>query len=499
MVNIGLAGVAEHLKSSFILKKNSPIRSIDAIYLINLDHRPEKLEKSLQELKPYGIVPYRFSAVEGAKLTLESINQIGVSFTPKMRHSEWVRFFPEGAANAPEYDFLSEKMYGKTIFSKTMTKGTIGCTLSHLSILEQAYQAGFETIWIMEDDILVKRDPHLLDSLIQKLDHTLGKKGWDILYTDTDRTFQGSIDHESDLPNNIDFFRPDLSMDPASLTKRSILSKDFVKIGCRIQTHSMIIRRLGMKKILDFAKKRNIFLPYDLEIAFVPNIKLVNLREDFITADHSISDTNTNSDIWGACKKEALHVINQISGWRENEKAEKLMDFTASTKPQLCVEIGAFGGTKTYPIARALKYLHSGQLYAIDAWDFDIAIQGLTDEKKTSFWKEIDFDGIYTMLQNVLVQTETDRYCHLVRKTSKQAVSQFENNSIDFLFIDGSETPSGSLEDVTLYFPKVKEGGYIWLNKAEMQSKNEATAFLMKNCTWVKDESIGIDCIVFQK
>jgi hypothetical protein len=55
------------------------------------------------------------------------------------------------------------------------------------------------------------------------------------------------------------------------------------------------------------------------------------------------------------------------------------------------------------------------------------------------------------------------------------------------------------LNDVLLYFPKVKEGGYIWLNDADQFNKNLAVAFLMKHCEWVKEKSIGIHWILFKK
>ena len=58
--------------------------------------------------------------------------------------------------------------------------------MSHLSILQHAYDAGFETIWVMEDDIQVMRDPRVLSERIDQLDALVGKTNWDILFTDRD-------------------------------------------------------------------------------------------------------------------------------------------------------------------------------------------------------------------------------------------------------------------------------------------------------------------------
>ena len=47
----------------------------------------------------------------------------------------------------------------------------------------------------------------------------------------------------------------------------------------------------------------------------------------------------------------------------------------------------------------------------------------------------------------------------MVRAMSSDAVDIFEDNSIDFIFVDGNHTYQYILEDLELYYPKVKSGG----------------------------------------
>src|SRR5689334_8995180 len=61
------------------------MRNIDFIYVINLDKRPDRLKKTLDQLHPYGIYPYRFSAVNGYGFSLNEINDMGVKLTKSMR------------------------------------------------------------------------------------------------------------------------------------------------------------------------------------------------------------------------------------------------------------------------------------------------------------------------------------------------------------------------------------------------------------------------------
>lgn len=78
------AGVEDHLKKAENKQCQNPLRNIDFIYMINLDQRPEKFQKSCEQLSVYGIVPYRFSAVNGWELSLSVINDIGVKYHPNM-------------------------------------------------------------------------------------------------------------------------------------------------------------------------------------------------------------------------------------------------------------------------------------------------------------------------------------------------------------------------------------------------------------------------------
>jgi GR25 family glycosyltransferase involved in LPS biosynthesis len=61
------------------------LKQIDYIYVINLDERPEKWRATVMELAPYGIVPERFSAVNGWKLSPQKIREMILKFLPEMK------------------------------------------------------------------------------------------------------------------------------------------------------------------------------------------------------------------------------------------------------------------------------------------------------------------------------------------------------------------------------------------------------------------------------
>lgn len=287
----GSAAIEDHFRK---LDKKSciSIRNVDFVYLINLDQRKERLEQCLRELYPYGIVPQRLPAIYGWTLTPEILNDIGMKF----QHGMWtgrecVKHYPLGNGGNHIWVNLNGSCYGKAYFSQWMTPGAIGCTLSHLSVLQDAYDSGYHTIWVMEDDISVRDNPHKLSDLIEKLDNLVGKDGWDILYTDA--MYLQGINTAYDILGQIPWmWRPDLPyFNLKPIVDVVDLGPDFVKIGSRIRAHSLIVRRSGMEKILQFFKTRNMFTPYDHEIFLVPGIRVFVIKKDIVTAQEVSSDT----------------------------------------------------------------------------------------------------------------------------------------------------------------------------------------------------------------
>ena len=251
----------KHLKKAEGKADNHKIGNIDFIYMINLDKRPEKYAESKEYLHQFGINPYRFSAVNGWELSIEDIQDVGVKFQKGMTPLFATTFVEVEGKKIKSHELMKE--YGKTYFVHCMSQGAIGCALSHISVLQDAFDAGYQTIWVMEDDIEVLEDPHRLSELIDELDATVGSGNWDVLFTDYDyRIGPGQY-----LPAYGVAKRPDMDCSQQArysdkYTKAYQISAHLRKIAARFGTTSMIIRRSGIVKLLEFAKNRNIYLPY---------------------------------------------------------------------------------------------------------------------------------------------------------------------------------------------------------------------------------------------
>lgn len=279
----------DHFKKVPDKSGSHQMRNIDFIYMINLDERPEKYLASLQQLAPYHISPCRFSAVNGWNLSLEAINEIGVKYESWMQNEKLGTTYSIENNGKESHELL--QTIGKTYFCHCMPLGSIGIVLSHLSILQDAMDSDYQTIWVMEDDIEIIRDPQILSDLIDELDALVGKDGWDILFTDQDTKAQDG----NYVPCFSYAWRPNfIPRHPEKFAERSVIHPNFSRVGARYGAYSMIVRRSGMKKILNFLKNYHVFLPYDMEFTQPPNIRLFTVTQDVVsTMPMALSDNGS--------------------------------------------------------------------------------------------------------------------------------------------------------------------------------------------------------------
>ncbi|OGN57635.1 MAG: hypothetical protein A3D96_06385 [Chlamydiae bacterium RIFCSPHIGHO2_12_FULL_44_59] len=281
------AKLKDYFKKPINKSGSHTMKGIDFIYMINLDQRPEKFERSLQQLHPWGINPYRFSAVNGWELSVDTITAVGVKYKTGMTLGNMLAtYYEKENWKNPVHEYPHKK--GRTYFCHCMSLGAIGICLSHLSVLQDAFDSGYETIWIMEDDIEVISDPHILSKWIKKLDKAVGKDGWDILFTDRDtKNNNGHYVPCTSCALRLNF----TPSDKKKFAKRYEVTSDIRYIGARFGAYSMIVRRSGMQKLLQFFKKHNIFLPYDMDFIMPDDIQLFSVIHDIVsTKPNSPSD-----------------------------------------------------------------------------------------------------------------------------------------------------------------------------------------------------------------
>lgn len=111
-------------------------------------------------------------------------------------------------------------------------------------------------------------------------------------------------------------------------------------------------------------------------------------------------------------------------------------------------EIGSFLGVSTEVFC-----LHFEHVWAIDIW----GLNSKYGEANRSLSKTgLSWDQIKGRCESRLASYSNSTIIH---NFSELAVSNFENNSLDFVYIDGNHGSAG--QDVEIWLPKIRSGGYI--------------------------------------
>tara|TARA_Y100000034_G_scaffold30942_1_gene37816 strand:- start:1605 stop:2231 length:627 start_codon:yes stop_codon:yes gene_type:complete len=111
-------------------------------------------------------------------------------------------------------------------------------------------------------------------------------------------------------------------------------------------------------------------------------------------------------------------------------------------------EIGTFQGE----YAKIILDRWPGTLYMVDPW------RPLGEEYQDASNQKDHLDAYSTTMQNINGHEER---AHMIRALSHQAVKLFADNSLDFVYIDGSHAYDYVKEDIRLWYPKVKKGGLV--------------------------------------
>jgi hypothetical protein len=109
------------------------------------------------------------------------------------------------------------------------------------------------------------------------------------------------------------------------------------------------------------------------------------------------------------------------------------------------VEIGVYKAEFTEHFAKA-----GLEIYGVDPW----MAQGYEGHEHRQ--KRQDF--LYGHASRVLTKYPN---CRLIRKTSMDAVKDFKDNSLDFVYIDGNHGLKYAIEDMWEWSKKVRSGGIV--------------------------------------
>jgi len=124
-------------------------------------------------------------------------------------------------------------------------------------------------------------------------------------------------------------------------------------------------------------------------------------------------------------------------------------DMAAKYDDAIFVEIGTWKGRSAVFMGEHIKDKNI-KFYTVDVFEYHGEYDVFKTNESNSFYEDV--------LKNI----EPVKECvNIIKQSSLDACDQFENESIDFLFLDGDHTYEVVKKELELWYPKVKIGGTI--------------------------------------
>ena len=204
---------------------------IDFVYVINLATDSNLIHQKVGELNFKDEIGfYEFPAVNGWDLVEGKINS-----PYQFKEASWWKL-PDNPKE-PQNDW----------WSRNLTPGEIGCALSHYSIIEGAYNSGYENVLILEEDFKI--------------------------YNNYKKFPEFELNHLND-----DYSICYLGRSALDKSAEESVNEMMVRAGYTFNTHAYVISRKGMKEILE-SDFLNQMIPWD---EFFSAINCHHPRQDAI-------------------------------------------------------------------------------------------------------------------------------------------------------------------------------------------------------------------------
>jgi predicted O-methyltransferase YrrM len=134
-------------------------------------------------------------------------------------------------------------------------------------------------------------------------------------------------------------------------------------------------------------------------------------------------------------------------------------DFIASKQYKSMVELGVWKGHSISYLADQCRGWEP-KIYAVDLWEdvYSFSKQGGYKKPHT---KDEQIPRIYQEYNKTLKKTGTRHLIEDIKGYSWEVARQFDDDTIDFVFIDADHAYESVCKDIQAWLPKVRKGGII--------------------------------------
>lgn len=170
--------------------------------------------------------------------------------------------------------------------------------------------------------------------------------------------------------------------------------------------------------------------------------------------------------------EKTLESTQSLPGWMSVEKGRRMVELARGAS--LCVELGVFGARGLCAMALALADQGFGRADGIDPYTPAAALEGVNAKENDEWWSKLDYESVAQAAQIGIGELGLYSYARLVRLTSRQAVVFYDDETVDVLHLDANHSEETSCEDVALWAPKIRRGGYLIFDDTNWESTKRA-------------------------
>lgn len=193
---------------------------------------------------------------------------------------------------------------------------------------------------------------------------------------------------------------------------------------------------------------------------------------------------------FGMCKPNRkvgkFNIIDQGGGSSHHFNDFLINKLKSYNEKSIVVEVGVFGGASLLDLHSIINNPNC-RLYGIDKWHAQNSMNGILKKD----WNKKDWDK-YINIQKYCYDTLNkliNKYNYNITLIQLEdtgltdnAAHHFQNNSIDFIHIDGDHSYIAVTSDLESYFCKMKKNGIMWFDDwAWTETKKAITDFCKKN------------------
>lgn len=182
-------------------------------------------------------------------------------------------------------------------------------------------------------------------------------------------------------------------------------------------------------------------------------------------------------------KEEALNRYEIFHSMRDEFETRGLyemisyVNYSFDTSKAVVVEVGSYAGQSTCIFGQYFNTVH-----AVDPWE--------DEDEYRHYMKDVEevFDFFAGKQSNIIKH----------KIGSVDGAKEFENNSLDLVYLDGRHEEEYVIEDIETWLPKIKKSGFIgghdfylysfklpWVAKAVLQKFEKKDIVLFKDGSWL--------------